>query len=528
MKKVAFFVLVMIPAATNVIGQTLTGLVSEIITEYQENTADPESWVPENREVFSYNTRGQQTASLSMTWDHVQKDWKIVSDSYFEYDQAGNQTRIFSRNYMEYPDEVSSTHETRYYYAYDWFDLSNFKQTGYTITDRDYETGIKSVYETKCDQDTVTHFSSCRYYDFFSDHDSFTENIQVVNEQSDHLGRLQWTSTWITEKVDQVSQEYYDSTVYHYDGPSREIPIQKDYYKKNAYESYHLVRQEKQEFIYDEQDHLIADRTYQKLPEEDWELLYEYLYEFDSSGNQTGKIFLDYSYPSPYLRFKYVNSTVITGEGEILVSTKYNWNFDIDEWIPSSKGGSIHYENGYYNIYWYQWDRELESFIHQVEEWITWMEDVSGDKTVIHKKDKNLTNQTEIYYIREQGWNYRCDGKVILSYDSITEGIPEPEFRNRRTIYHYFDLAECDVGPPASQITVFPNPCPGILNIHSEERLGMISISITDETGRRVYMEEQELTNFTLIDLMELRPGMYYLQLGNDVLQYSGKFILSQ
>jgi len=45
---------------------------------------------------------------------------------------------------------------------------------------------------------------------------------------------------------------------------------------------------------------------------------------------------------------------------------------------------------------------------------------------------------------------------------------------------------------------------------------------------RWVYMEKRELTNFTLIDLMELRPGMYYLQLGNGVLKYSGKFILSQ
>lgn len=72
-------------------GQTLTGLVSEIISEYQENVVDPESWIQENREIYSYNTKGQQTTRLSMTWDPVQKDWKIVSDSHFEYDRAGNQ-----------------------------------------------------------------------------------------------------------------------------------------------------------------------------------------------------------------------------------------------------------------------------------------------------------------------------------------------------------------------------------------------------------------------------------------------------
>lgn len=84
MWKVSFFVLVLVPAATNVMGQTLTGLVSEIISEYQENVVDPESWIQENREIYSYNTKGQQTTSQSMTWDPAQKDWKIVSDSQFQ------------------------------------------------------------------------------------------------------------------------------------------------------------------------------------------------------------------------------------------------------------------------------------------------------------------------------------------------------------------------------------------------------------------------------------------------------------
>lgn len=90
--------------------------------------------------------------------------------------------------------------------------------------------------------------------------------------------------------------------------------------------------------------------------------------------------------------------------------------------IPSSKGGNISFENGYYHINWRQWDLELGSFIHQVEEWTTWTEDDSGHKTITHKKDKNLTTRMEIAYIREQGWLNRCDGNIIFSYDSIAEG----------------------------------------------------------------------------------------------------------
>jgi hypothetical protein len=462
-----------------------------------------------------------------MVWDIPRQDWEITRDSYSEYDHAGNQTRIFSREYKYYPEKVTSTHETRYYYKY-YMGSNYFKQTGYYYRELDYENGIERIYENTCDQDTVTHYSSCRYYEYFSDNDSFSENKVVVNDQTDDLGHLLWTSTWTIHTENRIKEEFYDSTVYHYAAPSQDLPVQLDYFQRKSYEDYRLVRQEKREFIYDEFNHLIADKTYQKLPQEDWEILYEFLYILDSSGNQNGSVFLDYSYPPPHFRNQSLSSTEITGEGEITIVTKFNWDYERNEWIPSSKDGYIGRENGYYTIYWNNWDKDLEQFNNHAEEWLIWTEDDSGHKNIIHKKGKDLSTQIEFDYIREQGWTYRCNGDIDLAYDLIAEGIPEYEFQNRRIHYLYFDLAECEEGQPAAQITIFPNPCPGILNIYAEGRLGLTSILITDEMGRQIYKDERELTNFTLIDLEELRIGMYYLQLNNGAMKYSGKFILTR
>jgi hypothetical protein len=116
---------------------------------------------------------------------------------------------------------------------------------------------------------------------------------------------------------------------------------------------------------------------------------------------------------------------------------------------------------------------------------------------------------------------------ILLGYDLLTEGVPEYDFQNRRTTYAYFDLAECESGQPTSAISVFPNPCHGVLNIYAEEKLGMTEILMTDALGKVIYAEEQELTNFTLVDLEGIRPGMYFLRLNNGDLEYSGKFVLA-
>jgi len=526
MRDGSLFVLGFMLLSTLLHAQKLIGLISEEISEYQEYTADPDSWIPEYRIVYNYNPKGQKSYSRSMDWDMSQTTWKVVGDSQFEYDQVGHEIISLYKEYKSFPDLLSREIEEKNYY-HNWSSPNYFEKSGSYRHVIDYENGEEKMYEQKCDQDTINHFSSCRYYSKHSRRDFFNESIRVYNSKSDGQSNIYWQSSWVTENDNGRKNEYYDSTVYYYEDISTHIPSQTDYYYRKPDESYQLIRQEKREYVYDDQENLIADRTYQKLPGEDWEILYESLHTYDSLGRGIEYLFIDFRNPFPHFSRKSISSYEVIDEEEIEILTRSFWHYELNDWIPSSKGGSITNENGWYTIYWDNWDEELGLFTYQAEEWLTWSENDTGRITTIHRKGWDISSQSEFDYIQEQGWSKRCDGNIDFSYDQIIEGTPEYDFQNRRTSYYYFDIPECEEGQPAMEITVFPNPSNGELNIYAEDRLGLSSIFITDAMGKLVFYDEKDLTNFTIIDLEGYIQGMYYLQVSNGELNYSGKFILA-
>ena len=67
-----------------------------------------------------------------------------------------------------------------------------------------------------------------------------------------------------------------------------------------------------------------------------------------------------------------------------------------------------------------------------------------------------------------------------------------------------------------NQLTVFPNPTNGIVNISLGEDLGQAEIEITSMSGQVVQVETIESTKNTSIDVSALKAGVYILKLNAD------------
>lgn len=68
------------------------------------------------------------------------------------------------------------------------------------------------------------------------------------------------------------------------------------------------------------------------------------------------------------------------------------------------------------------------------------------------------------------------------------------------------------------EITVFPNPSNGIVNVKSNDKLG--EMTLYDFYGRKIWLEEK-LTNENI--LPELQAGIYLLVVNKNGIRYSRK-----
>jgi hypothetical protein len=341
------------------------------------------------------------------------------------------------------------------------------------------------------------------------------------------LENTSWITYYAKENNNGQIVEYMDSTFYHYRANDEEgIPVQWDLYHREPGENYRLVSQGKREWEYDQNGNLITDRTWQRMPPGDWDLLHESILTYDQEGRIIEYLFLYYSMPYPYIREKEVYTYENHTLGELQITTNYYWSNDVNDLVPRDKGGYVQSENESYTIYWGNYIDSLQQFTVSTEVWTSW--ETNEEKYLYTQQTRTtyLIENTETEYLEEYGSVNRCDGETSWTYDNFYDLQSEYQL-NRRTIYRYFDLAGCEAGEPGTEISVFPNPSRGDVNIYMNDRLGYSEILLVNSKGKTVFHTERNLSNYTSINLKGFNPGLYYLKVNNGNIELSEKILLS-
>ena len=73
---------------------------------------------------------------------------------------------------------------------------------------------------------------------------------------------------------------------------------------------------------------------------------------------------------------------------------------------------------------------------------------------------------------------------------------------------------------------VYPNPATDLITVElSSEFLEKATIQVLNLLGQVVYSENKEISARTLLNISELKPGVYFLKLQSEGEVYSKKFI---
>jgi hypothetical protein len=507
--------------------QNLAGLVREIITEHQEDPLYPGAWIPDFKDAYAYDSKGNMIYSRGSDWNRDRQKWEIKRDTRYKYDQSGNQISNHTKEYNYYPDYLLSESEYETYFR-NWDSPNYYDVAGSYYHHTNYKDRTESINKDTCDLDTIRNFSTCTYYYKYISPDYFSEYTRVYKTQMDESGNTSWHSGWRTENDNGVENERFDSTVYHYNLDQKNFPVQSDYYSKNfRNQVYSLIRQEKREQEFDTLGNLIMDISYYKYPDKDWSKNYEFLFQFDQNGRKVYALQIYFNEGLPY----YKDSTLFSNEPyeghEMRIETSYSWNNEDSVWIPNYMHGHYYSDTLSYYSYKYLWDENQGQYSVSHEEWITTVQNENGRTTTSIQQGYDLNTPYNYDFTREYGWVNRCDGNIQVSYDSLVAGqSPYDYFTNTRSTYYYYDLAECEEGEPIAEIQMFPNPTHTNLNIFTEDRLGLTDILIVDSMGKETFKGQLELNNFAMINIEGYKPGLYILQLNSENINYSSKFII--
>jgi hypothetical protein len=528
-KRTLFFLFCFALQTVLLTAQDLSGLVRERIFESKNTPPYTNSWVPYQKDQYSYNSKGQRIYARILEWEQNSERWKIMQDINYEYDHVGNQIRQSTKEYDFFPDHIIAEWEIRTYYRY-WNSNNHFDESGSYYHYINYADNNESVWEYHCDLDTIRQFTSCTFYDKRKSSNYISEDTNVSNTQRDQYGNIAWQSGWTNRNENGVEQEYFDSTVFHYDYDlSVNTPIQTDYYSKNSRnEIYSLISQDKRDLVNDSLGNLILEKFYSRIQNEDWILNYEYIFHFNENNKTTNKLSTYFDNGIPYSKDSLVYSYEIYEGNEMMVYYNFNWNLDDNIWRPDWVGGYVYNDNIFYTIYKYDWDKESGQFNIFYESRYSFYNDENGYKSTNHEKGYDLNIPIDWEYMSEEGSVYRCDGKIQMEYDSLVEGYTPADgyHYNYRITNYYYDLAACEEGEILADIQLFPNPTHAELNIYAEDRLGLTDILIVDSMGRETYRDQRDLNNFSIVNLEGYKPGFYVLKLNNDKINYSSKFII--
>ena len=115
------------------------------------------------------------------------------------------------------------------------------------------------------------------------------------------------------------------------------------------------------------------------------------------------------------------------------------------------------------------------------------------------------------------------EGKVYLS-GSFTS--VEATGRNRfvRLLDPDITLGVNDSPSDISQMMIYPNPTNDILNINVSDGLTIYKVEVYNNLGQLV-ISKKDLTENKILDVSNLRSGIYYLKMNADGKQITRKFI---
>ena len=117
---------------------------------------------------------------------------------------------------------------------------------------------------------------------------------------------------------------------------------------------------------------------------------------------------------------------------------------------------------------------------------------------------------------RERKYDHGCDDRLVQEMTNIenTIGI---SLNPSRTTYTYFDSPDCqNTAGKMDQLHIFPNPVINFINLETNRQLNNPSITVYNSKGQLFVSMDGAYSNFWILDLQTLPPGLYYANISTE------------
>lgn len=498
-----------------VLSQSYDALVKESIDMIQSVPGDSNSWRNQDRWTYSYDAHRQYVYARYDVWDTGENTWKETRRYNYEYDRSGN--RIYDHTlFFDKNGDLLRDWEARRKY-----------QGGLRVYTEIFNNDIENVTKEK----TVTNYTFDTQERLILKKQEFQNNYNThwIETTAYYFGPEGCQVAETTTRKTYFLDSYYiisDSTSTRYERDC--LKKQEDFYTtNNSTGRYALYYKYKIDRKYDDQGYITSESFYESSPtQNDWWLSSMYSYENDSRGRP-----LITTYQNFNSGYKSVDYHDYDKNDQLIYESEKVWNDSRSEWMNSYDYQAEYEDDSLlsYFIYHFKWDSVSNTYVHYISATYNYDENNILTRKLESQKNTNVYNNKYYTQTVESVFNNRCDGEnlstVVTELESTnTYQILYPT----KTVYVYYENALCDPERAEdSDLVLYPNPSRGNINIYNAETFGNSEISILNYKGDLVYRDERYLNNYFSLDLYGLPAGVYLLQIKNELVHTSRKFVLA-
>ncbi|WP_321375745.1 T9SS type A sorting domain-containing protein [uncultured Draconibacterium sp.] len=426
-----------------------------------------DDWIGNYQIESKQNSFGKRTFYSYYLWDESLYGWYPTSKVITAYNETSE---------IEEEETYNINHETK--------NLEKLTKTNFFYLNDD-------LYLTKhYGWDAVQEEWSLHYYDtiYYENNHKFEERIgKIINGK--------WTLSLDSKTVTFLDNNKMTDSIIFYTFISDTICIQN---RKTIHK-------------HDENGKVLRTQQY-SWNNNDW-FLYEILnYEYDINGNQTYSEKLNYDsyvdsiigvhkhYRSYYQRFD--------GQFDLLTNEEYYWNYLAGHWQGSEKDSSSLNEQNFMSLKInFSWDRNNRDWVY------------NNNYEYKYDEHNNLSTKiTSKWDAYSDTWIYK--NKIDYAYSEqdllkkISNDLWNSELNNwerQHNTYYYYPSITNVYETKISEISIFPNPSQGIINLKGITNPCKVSIFSVD--GKCFYTGN---TKGEYLNISFLPKGVYLLHIEKD------------
>lgn len=495
---------------------------SEIFSESVDN-----QWVDKTKKEFIYDTQERVIYDanyknlLSGSFD---TQWKLMIESYYEYDALGNNSRLTCFSYNDAggrrPQGSKNIETCDYSYGpdgesedYDCVDkeiLPSGEIVDYSRRRRvsEYENGClisrKQEYTNTVDpspDDWTTaaqwdyeRIENClvSFYSTSSRHDGYA----TVEYEYDDFGNP------VRKEIIHYDRRWRIETLSRYDIQNRLVE-QKEVYYGNFTD---MTRSVTKIFQYDEKGN-VSETLFVGVSGTDTSSIQRTSYEYHSDNGKKSRIVKEQQDSLGIWHLTSDKSYEYTVDGKPLHSLEQSFHLFGK---PLLSEGS-----GYYGFNEKFWNYDFYGYL-------------ISDKSVSESYEGD--SLTHSHY-KLTDYRNRCDGLNIESVyqsESPVGGPHKAPYRKYRYVRTYPSEPRCDDDTNEKNLLIYPNPTSDYCIVQSDvfkDRQGDVNLRVVDSNGRVLLSKRSEVSYRSGLNVSSLPAGVYFVELSHSGERMAGSFL---